>query len=84
MAPKMAGSIQGQSVLHSPACKRNREPILATPTNNRTLIFQLEELPGLIQSLSQALLSVLSAWVEVGGIAPSLCLKAPPLQPIST
>jgi len=45
MAPKMAGSIQGQSVLHSPACKRNREPILATPTNNRTLIFQLEELP---------------------------------------
>ena len=39
---------------------------------------------GLIQSLSQALLSVLSAWVEVGGIAPSLCLKAPPLQPIST
>ena len=34
---------------------------------------------GLIQSLSQAFLSVLSAWVEVGGIAPSLCLKAPPL-----
>ena len=40
--------------------------------------------PGLIQSLSQGLLPELSAWVEVGGIAPSLCLKAPPLQPIST
>ena len=39
---------------------------------------------GLIQSLSQGLLAELSAWVEVGGIAPSLFLKAPPLQPIST
>jgi hypothetical protein len=39
--------------------------------------------PGLIQSQSQALLLGMSAWVEVGGIAPSLCLKAPPLQPIS-
>ncbi len=38
----------------------------------------------LIQSPSQAPLSRLSAWVEVGGIAPSLCLKAPPPQPIST
>jgi hypothetical protein len=27
-------------------------------------------------------LAVLSAWVEVGGIAPFLCWKAPPLQPI--
>jgi len=40
--------------------------------------------PGLIQSLSQASLQGLSAWVEVGGIAPSLCLKASPPQPIST
>jgi len=40
--------------------------------------------PGLIQSPSQASLPGLSAWVEVGGIAPSLCLKAPPPQPIST
>ena len=40
--------------------------------------------PGLFQSPSQASLPGLSAWVEVGGIAPSLCLKAPPLQPIST
>ena len=39
---------------------------------------------GLIQSPSQASLPGLSAWVEVGGIAPSLCLKAPPPQPIST
>ena len=39
---------------------------------------------GLIQSLSQGLLSGLSAWVEVGGIASSLCLKAPTPQPIST
>jgi hypothetical protein len=39
---------------------------------------------GLIQSLSQALLPGLSAWAEVGGIAPSLCLKALPLQSIST
>ena len=41
-------------------------------------------LPRLIQSPSQASLLVLSAWADVGGIAPSLCLKAPPLQPIST
>ncbi len=40
--------------------------------------------PGLVQRLSQALLPVLSAWFEVGVIAPSLCLKAPPPQPIST
>ena len=39
---------------------------------------------GLIQSLSHGLLPGLSAWAEVGGIAPSLCLKVPPLQPIST
>lgn len=32
-------------MLLSPACERNREPILAMPANNRTLIFQLEELP---------------------------------------
>jgi hypothetical protein len=40
--------------------------------------------PGLIQSLSQALLSGLRVWAEVGGIAPFLCLKAPLPQPIST
>ncbi len=39
--------------------------------------------PGLIQSLSQGLLPELSAWVEVGGIASSLCLRAFLLQPIS-
>jgi hypothetical protein len=39
---------------------------------------------GVIQSLSQAILPGLSAWVEVVGIASSLCLKAPPPQPIST
>ena len=39
--------------------------------------------PGLIQSVSQALLPLLSAWVEVGGIASSLCLTALLLQPIS-
>jgi hypothetical protein len=39
---------------------------------------------GLIQSPSQAFLPVLSAWVEVGGIASSLCSKAILLQPIST
>ena len=39
---------------------------------------------GLIQSLSQALLSGLRVWAEVGGIAPFLCLKAPLPQPIST
>jgi hypothetical protein len=37
---------------------------------------------GLIQSLSHGPLPALSAWVEVGGIAPSLCWKALPLQPI--
>ena len=40
--------------------------------------------PGLIQGLFQCLLPRLSAWVEVGGIAPFLCLNAPLLQPIST
>ena len=39
---------------------------------------------GLIQSVSQALLPLLSAWVEVGGIASSLCPTALLLQPIST
>jgi hypothetical protein len=38
--------------------------------------------PGLIQSSSQASLPGLSAWVEVGGIASSLCSKVPPPQPI--
>ena len=42
------------------------------------------EVAGLIQSLSQGSLPGLSAWVEVGGIASSLCLKALPPQPIST
>jgi hypothetical protein len=40
--------------------------------------------PGLIQSVSQALLPRLRAWVEVGGMASSLCPKALPPQPIST
>jgi hypothetical protein len=40
--------------------------------------------PGLIQSPSQASLPGLSAWVEVGGIASSLCSKALPPPPIST
>ena len=39
---------------------------------------------GLIQSLAQASLQGLSARVEVGGIASSLCSKATLLQPIST
>ena len=39
--------------------------------------------PGLIQSLSQGLLPGLSAWVEVGGIASSLCSRASLPQPIS-
>ena len=38
---------------------------------------------GLIQSLSPGLLSQLSAWVEVGGIASSLCSRASLPQPIS-
>jgi len=51
------------------------------------LIFQAEEIgaeAGLIQSLSPALLPGLSGWVDVGGIASSLCSKARPPQPIST
>ncbi len=39
--------------------------------------------PGLIQSVSQALLPGLRAWVEVGGIAPSQCPKAFLPQPNS-
>ena len=38
---------------------------------------------GLIQSVSQAFLPGLRAWVEVGGIAPSQCPKAFLPQPIS-
>jgi hypothetical protein len=38
---------------------------------------------GLIQSVSQALLPGLRAWVEVGGIAPFQCSKASLPQPIS-
>ena len=38
---------------------------------------------GLIQSVSQALLPGLRAWVEVDGIAPSQCPKAFLPQPIS-
>ena len=51
--------------------------------NNPDRILSLVE-AGLIQSPSQASLQGLSAWVEVGGIASSLCLKAPLTQPIST
>jgi hypothetical protein len=58
------------------------------PIFNRGLLVGLLLLKGgitgMIQSLSQASLPVLSAWVEVGGIAPSLWLKALPLQRIST
>ena len=39
--------------------------------------------PGLIQSVSQAFLPGLRAWVEVGGIASSQCLRAFLPQPIS-
>jgi hypothetical protein len=42
----------------------------------------LAQNPGLIQSVSQAFLPVLRAWVEVGGIAPSQCSKASLPQPI--
>lgn len=38
---------------------------------------------GLIQSLAQTGLPGLRAWVEVGGIASSLCPKAFQPQPIS-
>ncbi len=37
---------------------------------------------GLIKSLSHGPLPGLSAWVEVGGIAPSLSWNALPLQTI--
>jgi hypothetical protein len=47
-------------------------------------LFSLIRHPELIQSLSQVFLLGLSAWVEVGGIAPFLCLKSPPPQLIST
>ena len=40
--------------------------------------------PGLNQSVSQAPWLKLSAWVEVGGIAPLPCPKSPLPQPIST
>ena len=40
--------------------------------------------PGLIQSVSQAPWPGLSAWAEVGGMAPVPCPKPHFLQPIST
>jgi len=40
--------------------------------------------PGLIKSLSQEDWPRVPARVEVGGIASSLCLNPPLLQPIST
>ena len=54
---------------------------IGIPANERNL----EDGPtaGLIQSPSQVLLPRLRAWVEVGGMASSLCPKAPLLQPIS-
>jgi hypothetical protein len=42
-----------------------------------------EDIPGLIQSVSQGFLPGLSAWVEVGGIASSLCPIALLPQPVS-
>jgi hypothetical protein len=56
------------------------EALIEVPTMRRFAGIE----PGLIQSPSQAFLPVLSAWVEVGGIASSLCSKAILLQPIST
>ena len=44
---------------------------------------QVRRLAGLIESLAHSVLSWLSAWVEVGQIAPSQCPKAFLLQPIS-
>ncbi len=44
----------------------------------------LGDKPELDPPVSLLTLPVLSACVEVGGIAPSLCLKAPPPLPIST
>ena len=48
-----------------------------------TRLAEETHLPGLIQSVSQALLPGLRASVEVGGIAPSQCPKAFLPQPIS-
>jgi len=48
-----------------------------------TLLARSDTNTGLIQSLSQGLLPELSAWVEVGGIASSLCSRAFLPQPIS-
>jgi len=49
----------------------------------RTTVLEFGTGLGLIQSSSQGPLPGLSACVEVGGIASSLCSKAFPPQPIS-
>jgi hypothetical protein len=72
-------------IWHPTTFTKNRERLL----NEQIMERFLEKLmaapeAGLIQSLSQGPLPGLSAWVEVGGVAPSLCSTAPPLQPIST
>ena len=56
----------------------------ARPGSDLDLLVEFPASPsGLIQSVSQALLPGLRAWVEVGGIAPSQCPKAFLPQPIS-
>jgi transposase len=72
-------------IWHPTTFTKNRERLL----NEQIMERFLEKLmaapeAGLIQSLSQGPLPCLSAWVEVGGIAPSLCLKSSLMQLIST
>ena len=53
MAPKMAGSMQGQSLLHSLLrTKQGADP--GDGPNNLTLIFQLEDFPARQQIATRA------------------------------
>lgn len=70
---------KGQTVWLS---QREMAELFAVSSDNIGLHLPLCQ-AGLIQSLSQASLPGLSACVEVGGIAPVLCLKALLPQPIS-
>ena len=84
--PAIAADLVSRACLRERISKGRAKPLILHADNGNamraaTLESRLE--PGLIQSVSQAFLPVLRAWVEVGGIAPSQCPKAFLPQPIS-
>jgi SAM-dependent methyltransferase len=96
MAPKMAGPMQGQSVLHSPACERNREPILAMlqdwlPEGARVLeigsggghhaAFFCGQVPGLVWQASELQGSLAMLQAQLAALTPTLLAPGAQLLP---